>query len=640
MNSASSTLNALLIGVIVVAIMYFARDVLVPLALAGILSFILAVPVRALQRLRLPRPLAVVVVVAVAFAAIFGLGRILARQVEDLASDLPKYQATIQEKIQGLRGLQKSGAETLERAQVVLRRLDRELEESQNPGDLTQAASPAPTDRNLIPVAAPEPLGGPVRTLIGLVSPLLAPLATTTLIIVFVIFILIQREDLRDRVIRLAGSTDIPHAIAALDDAAHRLSHLFLTQITINSGFGALIGLGLWRIGVPSAIVWGVLAGIFRFVPFVGALLGLIFPLVLAVGVGSGWSMALWTVALFAGVEGMTGQVVEPVFLGRTTGLTPLAIVAAATFWSWIWGPVGLVLATPLTVILVVLGRHVEALKFFDILLGDEPALSDSEALYQRMLAHDPIEAIEHAKTYMTNRSLAAYCDDVVRQALALARKDVERGALEGETLAAFRQTVERLFADIAHEHWVSRREKRARKDAPGGLPIVPADARIGGWTSARPLVSIGAHDPLDEAAACVVATLAETHGIPTRIERPHGLGAAHIEALDLGDAALVCLTSLDLKTPGRVKYAARRIRTKAPQAKLMLGLWTASDDSAVESLKDLVEADFAFRSFGDAATAILEEATGKPLRPAPPPTAAGDGKKFADAPGGGSAGG
>ena len=450
-----------------------------------------------------------------------------------------------------------------------------------------------------------------MQTLIMLINPLLGPLATTTIIIVFVIFILIQREDLRNRLIRLAGSTDIPHTTAALDDAAHRLSHLFLTQLAVNSGFGAAIGLGLWWIGVPSPFVWGVLAGILRFVPFVGPVLGLIFPLVLAVSVGAGWSMAIWTVALFAVLEGVTGQVIEPVFEGRTTGLTPVAIIVAATFWAWVWGPVGLVLATPLTVILVVLGRHVEALKFFDILLGDEPALSESQSLYQRMLAHDPIEAVEHAKAFMSARSLSQYCDDVAKPALALARKDADRGALEGDHLGGFHKTVETLFADIAHEHWVSKREARAdNRAAPGSLPLVQADQLTGRWTSAAPLVSIGCHDGLDEAASLVIATLLQTHGVPARIERPDVLAAAHIANLDLSGAALVCLSCLDHKTPARIHYAARRIRAKAPHAKLLLGLWNAADDTALANLRDAANADHAVKDFHAAAVYILESAT------------------------------
>ncbi len=612
MNSTSSTLNALLIGVIVVAIMFFAREVLLPLALAGILSFMLAPLVRGLQRLRLPRPLAVVVVVLIAFAAIFGLGRVLARQVATLAGDLPKYQDTISKKIDSLRGAGEGDA-ALERAQVVLGQLDKEIVGAHGTGQKETVAPVAPVPGiRLIPVEVHEPSGGPLQTLISLINPLLGPLATTMLIIVFIIFILIQREDLRDRLIRLVGTTDIPHMTAALDDAGRRLSRLFLTQLAINSCFGAAIGLGLWQIGVPSAFVWGVLAGILRFVPFIGAVLGLVFPLILAISASPGWSMALWTVALFAALEGLTGQVIEPVFEGRTTGLTPVAIILAATFWAWIWGPIGLVLATPLTVILVVLGRHVEGLKFFDILLGDQPALSESEALYQRILAHDPIEAVEHAKAFMTAHSLSQYCDRVVKPALQLARKDADRGALEGEVLERFHKTFESLFADIAHEHWILRREKRADKDGrPGSLPMVHADQLTGRWTSAAPFVSIGCHDCLDEAAATVIATLAQTHGLPARVEKPQSLTAAELDKLDLSGASLICLSCLDLRTPARIQYAARRVRTKAPDAKLLLGLWTATDEAVLAGLMQAVNADYAFATFHEAAASIINEATG-----------------------------
>jgi predicted PurR-regulated permease PerM len=618
MNSNSSALNTMLIGVIVVATMYFAREVLMPVALAGILSFMLAPPVRMLQRLHVPRPLAVVLVALLAFAVIFALGRTLVREVTQLAEDLPKYQATIAQKIEGIRG---GGARpgTLERARKVLSELDKQLEGAkEKPGEGAQssgAGSLAP-----IPVEVHEPPGGPLQMLATLINPLLGPLATTTLIVVFVIFILIQQKDLRDRLIRLAGSTDIPHTTAALDDAAHRLSHLFLTQLAINAGFGGAVGIGLWAIGIPSAFVWGVLAGILRFVPFVGPILGIIFPLALAVSVGTGWSMALWTIALFVALEGVTGQVVEPIFEGRTTGLTPIAIIVAATFWAWLWGPIGLVLATPLTVILVVLGRHVEALKFFDILLGDEPALSEAQVLYQRILARDPAEAVEHAKSFMAAHSLSHYCDHVARPALALAHKDVERGVLEAERLEAFRTTAEGLFADITHEHWVLRKEKgwgAAKSMGVGSLPIVHADRLAASWRSEAPLVCIGAHSHLDGAAASAVAMLAETHGVRARVEPPSALAAANLAGLDLSGAGLVCLSYFDLKSPARAQYAARRIREKAPHAKLMLGFWTAADSSVLESMKAELNADYAVKDFHTAAAIILEEATTeRPVQP------------------------
>jgi predicted PurR-regulated permease PerM len=416
MDSYSSLLNKLLVLVIIVAIVFLAREVLLPVTLAGILSFMLAPLVRMLQHLHLPRGLAVVSVVLLAFAAIFALGTVMAREVTLLAGDLPRYQATISAKIQRLGGSGEGGtAGTLRRAEEVIQDLGKEISK----GNLGQ--------QTLVPVEVHEPSGGPLQTISSLISPLLSPLAMTGLIVVFVIFILIQREDLRNRIIRIAGSTDIPHTTAAIDDAAHRLSHLFLAQLAINTGFATLIGLGLWWIGIPNAFLWGALAGILRFVPYLGAILGMVFPLVLALSVDPGWSMVLWTLGLFLGLEALTGQIIEPIFEGHSTGLSPVAVVLSATFWAWLWGPVGLVIATPLTVILVVLGRHIEALKFIEILLGDEPALSEPENFYQRMLARDPIEAVEQAKLFMAKHSLSDYCDEIVRPALILAQKDVER---------------------------------------------------------------------------------------------------------------------------------------------------------------------------------------------------------------------
>ena len=429
----------LLTGVIVAAIMIVAADVLIPLALATLLSFVLAIPVRALQRLRLPRPLAVVAVVLAAFGAIFAFGQILAQEVSDLTDRLPQYEAAIGQKIDALEGLAAKRSVTLEPARRFLKTLDREFQAARR-GSSEPDVMTMPTARGLVPRRASDMLGLPVDWLVAIVSPLVEPLASASLSFIFVVFILIQREDLRNRFIRLAEVADIPHTTMALDDAARRLSRLFLAQLVINATYGALIGLGLSLIGVPSAFVWGVLTGALRFVPFVGPVLGLIFPLTLAIAVGSGWSMAFWTVALYAGLESVTGEVVEPLFEGRTAGLTPVAIVVAAIFWWWIWGPIGLVMATPLTVVLVALGRHFEALKPFDILLGDRPALSAAEAFYQSMVAGNLMEAIAEAKAFMATRTLSDYCDAVVRPALMLAHEDFRRGALEGETLGPSRR--------------------------------------------------------------------------------------------------------------------------------------------------------------------------------------------------------
>lgn len=291
-----------------------------------------------------------------------------------------------------------------------------------------------------------------MESLRSLIAPLLSPLATTGIIVIFVIFILIQREDLRNRLIRLAGSHDLQRTTSALDDAAGRLSRLFLNQLLINTGFGVLIGTGLCLIGIPSAILWGILAAVLRFVPYIGSVIAAAFPLALAVAVDPGWSMLMWTAALFFVVEPAIGQVVEPMVYGRSTGLSPVAVVVSATFWTALWGPIGLVLAAPLTVCLVVLGRHVERLAFLDVMFGDRPALSPPEIFYQRMLAGDPTEAAEKAEEFLKERSLSSYYDEVALKGLQLAQSDLDRNALDPARLIKIRDTVIEFANDLSDE--------------------------------------------------------------------------------------------------------------------------------------------------------------------------------------------
>ena len=348
--------------------------------------------------------------------------------------------------------------------------------------------------------------------------------------------------------------------------------------------------------------------------PFVGPVLGIIFPLALALSVGTGWSMALWTIGLFVALEGVTGQVIEPIFHGRSTGLTPIAIIMAATFWAWLWGPLGLVLATPLTVVLVVLGRHVEALNFFEVLLGDEPALSNSEVFYHRMLSNDPLEVVEHAKTFMAEHSLSHYYDQVARPALALAHKDVVRGVLDDEKVETFTASVESLFADIVLEYADLPKDTAPTEAEEPRLPVLTPDDLVGAWRSETPLVSIGTHSRLDGVAASMVATLATAHGVGARVQAPGAFAAAKLTSLDLSTAALICLSYFDYKTTARVRYAARRAKLRAPQAKLMLGLWTAPD-AILEQIKLEIGADFVVNTLHEAATIILDQATaGRPV--------------------------
>ena len=297
-----SAVATAILAVIIISMLYFGRDIFVPVALAILLSFVLAPLVGLLQRIHVPRALAVVSVVILAFSLIFAMGSLLATQLTQLAGDLPRYQSTISEKIQSFRDT-KAGRGTLERASDMLKDLSKELDKPKDaasaraPGSVLVPGAPAPLAPVPVEVRQPDP--GALESLRTLISPLVHPLATTGIIVIFVIFILLQREDLRNRLIRLAGSSDLQRTTAALDDAASRLSRLFLTQLILNGAFGVVIGTGLWFIGIPSAILWGILAAALRFVPYIGAVIAAAFPLALAVAVDPGWSMLLWTQRFF-----------------------------------------------------------------------------------------------------------------------------------------------------------------------------------------------------------------------------------------------------------------------------------------------------------------------------------------------------
>src|SRR6476620_8118398 len=325
---AGSALPTILLVVVVVAALYFAREVLEPIALALLLSFVLAPLVRLLRNWYIPRALAVVVAVIVAFAVIFGLAALMVSQVTQLATDLPRYLSTLRDKLQSLRG-SSICIGTLERASAVLKELGKELNKPQ-----ITTAPPVPLEPETIPANKPIPVEvkqpdpGALQTLVALITPLIHPLTTTGIVIIFVIFILMQSQDLRNRLVRLAGAQDLQRTTAALDDAGQRLSRLFLTQLALNAGFGLIIGVGLWAIGVPSAPLWGMLAMILRFVPYIGAIVAAILPLIVATAVDPGWSMMLMTAARFLVVEPLIGHVIEPMVYGHSSGLSPVAVVA------------------------------------------------------------------------------------------------------------------------------------------------------------------------------------------------------------------------------------------------------------------------------------------------------------------------
>ena len=335
----------------------------------------------------------------------------------------------------------------------MLRDLGRKIEEaeeeqSEQAAEEDGVVAPEESEAVAVVVQEPEPTSRElIQTVVG---PLISPLATAGIVIVFVIFMLLKRDDLRDRMIRLVGSRDLPRTTQALNDAARRVGRYLLMQLIVNTTYGIPIGIGLWLIGIPNPILWGMLCTVLRFVPYIGPIIAAFFPLVLAVAVDPNWNTLLWAGALFIVIELISNNFIEPLLYGSSTGLSPVAVIAAAVFWTWLWGPIGLLLSTPLTVCAVVLGQHVPGLAFLDVLLGSEPVLSPPQQLYKRLLVGDAIEATEQAEEQLRESSLAEFYDETLIPALALAEQDHVRGSLGEDQLVRVAESAVAMVENLA----------------------------------------------------------------------------------------------------------------------------------------------------------------------------------------------
>jgi predicted PurR-regulated permease PerM len=609
---------------LIATFLYVAREVLIPIALAVLLSFVLSPAVRLFQRLYIPRILSVVAVVVVAFGVIFALGSLLVAQVNQLATDLPSYRSTLSDKIKSVRGVA-GGSGTLERASEVLQDLSKEIETPKPGAPRANITLPGVTTKP-IPVEVRQPEASALQTFVALITPLVNPLAMTGIVVIFVIFILLQREDLRNRLIRLAGAHDLQKTTLAIDEAGYRLSRLLLAQLALNAGFGAVIGLGLWVIGVPSAPLWGILAMALRFVPYVGAVIAAILPLIVAAAVGEGWSMMLWTAALFLTAEPVAGQVIEPMLYGHSSGLSPVAIVLSATFWTWLWGPIGLVLATPLTICLVVLGRHVDRLEFLEVILGNEPALNPSQLVYQRLLAGDPVEAIDQAEKFLKEHSLAEYYDDVLLEGIRLAGADARKGLLEEDRAIRIKKTVAEVVEDLS-----SHQDKSSETPAPvtdvsnlsqltkaETKPQLGADELPAEWHEERVLCLPGV-EHLDEAVALIVAQVLRKRGFGVRAEQADSLSMSRIFTLDTNGISAICVCYIENASVAQIAYAVRRLRRKVPQAFILIALLAGRDLVAdKEQLRQASHAD----AIGFSLEGVRDCLVGQAKRIAPPPSA------------------
>ncbi len=427
-----------------------------------------------------------------------------------------------------------------------------------------------------IPVEVHDPAPGPIQILRSILSALLPPLGTAAIVIIFVVFILLQRDDLRDRFIGLTGAHDLHRTTEALNDAAFRLSRYFLALTGINIAFGVFVAISLALIGVPNPLLWGIVGAVLRFIPYAGAFIAAAFPLALAAAVDPGWTLVVETALAFVVLEGVIGQVVEPKLFGHTTGMSPLAIIVAAAFWTLIWGPAGLLLSTPVTACLVVLGRHVESLNFLELLLGDKPALSPVQSFYQRILASDPDEVAFQAETLLKDMSLLDYYEDVALPALALAQADVTRGVLEPARQVGVCGSVERVTDDLSdHVDAIAPTDSAeiAAEQEPSGL-VEPA-------SHARTVLCLGGRTPLDQAACAILVQLLNRENISTHVAGPDAITTTGIVNLTAEGADAICVFYLDHQSVAPIRFAVRRLRKKFPRLPIAVCLWGAPNLTA-----------------------------------------------------------
>ncbi|HXV79142.1 MAG TPA: AI-2E family transporter [Candidatus Binatia bacterium] len=550
--------------VLIIASLYWAQAVLIPVALAILLTFLLSPVADALERIALRRLPSVILVVVLTFSLLGGIGWIVTLQFGSLANELPKYTRNIRQKIADVRGAGKGGA--LEKVQKTVDEVKSEIQKGDTPTKAKDQRSPVIV----------QPLESftfwPVPSAIG---PMVERFASAGLVIVLVIFMLIQREDLRNRLIRLVGYGRLTVTTRALEEAGQRISRYLLMQTIINSSFGLAVGLALYLIGVPYAILWGFLAAVLRFIPYVGPFAAAILPSALSLAVFDGWLWPIVVVGLFLALELLNNMVLEPLLYGESAGVSGVGLLVAIAFWTWLWGPVGLVLATPLTVCVVVLGKYVPGMDFIGVLISDQPAMESNISYYQRLLAMDQAEAAEIVEEHLKTHPQEQLFDGVLIPALNYARKDRELGRLteDGEQFV-FRATRE-ILEDLnslkpQSSLEVSDSSQPATIDEKS--PVILPKVRILGCP---------AQDEADELALLMFRQLLDFTKYEVEIMSDTMLTAEVVARIGEKNPAMICIAAVPPGGLAQTRYLCKRLRARFPNLKIAVGRWgTGSEDS------------------------------------------------------------
>jgi predicted PurR-regulated permease PerM len=521
--------------VLVTAVLYLGQDVLIPLALAILLSFLLAPAVRQLERGRLGRAPSALIVVLLGFSLIGAIGWVAAQQAVSLAAKLPEYRGNIVAKIRALRGTPEG---TLGAAAEAVK-------------DLAKEAAPTQP-----PLAVTQTPGTPFESLRQLIAPFAKPVGTAIAVLAFTILMLLNRENMRDRLIALIGARRINITTQALGEASHRVSRYLLMQLLVNSAFGIPFGIALHFIGVPNALLWGLLATLLRFIPYIGVWIAVAMPAALAFAISEGWSMLGWTVGAFVVLELALVNLVEPWVYGRSAGLTPIAVIAATVFWTWLWGSVGLLLAMPLTVCVAVIGRYIPELGYLNVLLGVEPVLAPEARFYQRLVAMDQTDAQAVAEQYAAEHGVPALCERVLLPALNLIERDRHEDAL-GEQRARFIFDTMRGIVDELD------------------LAQTPAPLR----PSERVCV-VAARDQADHVAGMILGRLLDANDVEGQV-MPHPILVAEMldKVLECG-CRVLCISALPPHAAGDAANLCKRLKIRLPELKVVVALWTAEETS------------------------------------------------------------
>jgi predicted PurR-regulated permease PerM len=539
-------------GALVVACLYWGQGVLIPVALAALLAFLLSPVVNAIDRWGAGRATSVLVVVLLAFCLAGGVGWVLLRHLVTLADELPQYSAHIRQRVADLRGLSKGGS--VEKVQRTLTEVVGEM----------QKAEPKATADKPIPVIVQPP-----SSLLARLPGLLDVLGATGVVTVLVIFMLFERQDLRDRLIRLVGYRRVTVTTRALDEATARITRYLLMQSVINGSFGVALGIALFLLGIPYAALWGVLAAALRFIPYVGAAIAGLLPTALALAVFPGWSRPLLTIAVFLALELTAYMVVEPWLYGQSAGVSPVALLVAVIFWTWLWGSVGLLLATPLTVCLIVLSKHLPSMGFLVLLMGDDPVLEPKARYYQRLLARDQDEATEIAEEYVKANDPESVYDEVLLPALYYAKQDWEREKIseaDAEFVAhATREIVEELDQD---------RTSPATRDA-----TATERSRV----PRRLLFLCPARDEIDGVALAMVGQLIDATRWQVETLGTSMLTSEVAQLVEERRPALVCIGSVAPGGVSHTRHLCKRLRARCPDLNLVVGRFGLHAESVDE---------------------------------------------------------